>query len=131
MYPNDYLTIQRLGIENSKNVDDKLPMRWFPPEVLVHLNNKNYDITERLRRFPKPSSIWSLGVTLWEVAALGETPFSNVYNNQFQSNMDIETLLKDGPGTIEQKVSNPMIIKNIFIRLALHFSILLFLTFFQ
>ena len=128
MYPNDYLTIQRLGIENSKNADDKLPMRWFPPEVLVHLNNKNYDITERLRRFPKPSSIWSLGVTLWEVAALGETPFSNVYNNQFQSNMDIETLLKDGPGTIEQKVSNPMITKSIIIR---YFSTLLFLTFFQ
>ena len=91
-------------MENIRNHDDKLPMRWFPPEVLVHLNNKNYDITERLRTFPKPSSIWTLGVTLWEIASLGETPFSHVYNNQFQSNRDIETLLKDGPGGIEQKV---------------------------
>ena len=91
-------------MENIRNHEDKLPMRWFPPEVLVHLNNKNYDITERLRTFPKASSIWTLGVTLWEISSLGETPFSFVYNNQFQSNRDIEALLKDGPGGIEQKV---------------------------
>ena len=104
MYPNDYLTIQRLGIENAGNKDDKLPMRWLPPEILVHLKNKNCDITERLRKFPRSSSVWTLGVTLWEIASLGETPFSHIYSNQFQGNEDLETLLKDGPGAIEQKV---------------------------
>ena len=117
MYPNDYLTIQRLGKENVRNNEDKLPMRWFPPEILVHLNNRNFDITERLRRFPKTSSVWTLGVTLWEIASLGDTPFSHIYSNQFQCNADIETLLKDGPGAIEQKV------RNLIIMIALYFSL--------
>ena len=108
MYPNDYLKIQRFDLDDMVDDDDRLPLRWFPPEILAHLYNKNYDMRERLRKLPKPCSIWTLGVTLWEIATLGETPFAHIYNNQFQSNIDVAALLKDGntggPGPIQHKV---------------------------
>ena len=108
MYPNDYLKIQRFDLDDVRDGDDKLPLRWLPPEILAHLCNKNYDMRERLRKLPKPCSIWTLGVTLWEIATFGETPFAYIYNDQFQRNVDMEDLLKDsntaGPGTILNKV---------------------------
>ena len=108
LYPNDYLSIQRFGMEEEVNDDDKLPLRWLPPEILAHLNNKKYDMKKRLKSIPRSSSIWTLGVTLWEIAMLGGTPFSSIYNNQFQSNINVEALLRDastnGPGAITRKV---------------------------
>ena len=108
MYPNDYLKIQRFDLDDIRDDDDKLPLRWLPPEILAHLYNRNYDARERLRKLPKPCSIWTLGVTLWEIATFGEAPFAHIYNDQFQRNVDIEDLLKDsnteGPGPIKNKV---------------------------
>ena len=108
LYPNDYLRIQRFGMEEEVNDDDKLPLRWLPPEILAHLNNKKYDMKKRLKSIPRSSSIWTLGVTLWEIAMLGGTPFSSIYSNQFQSNINVEALLRDastnGPGAITRKV---------------------------
>ena len=108
LYPNDYLRIQRFGMEEEVNDDDKLPLRWLPPEILAHLSNKKYDMKKRLKSIPRSSSIWTLGVTLWEIAMLGGTPFSSIYSNQFQSNINVEALLRDastnGPGAITRKV---------------------------
>ena len=108
IYPNDYLKVQRYDSEDAGDEDDRWPLRWFPPEILAHLYSRNYDMKERLRRLPKACSVWTLGVTLWEIATLGETPFAHIYNNQFQSNLDIETLLSDtaneGPGPMPHKV---------------------------
>lgn len=107
LYPNDYLKIQRFGMEEEVNDDDKLPLRWLPPEILAHLSNKKYEMKKRLKSIPRSSSIWTLGVTLWEIAMLGGTPFSSIYSNQFQNNINVEALLRDastnGPGAITRK----------------------------
>ena len=41
-----------------------LPMKWLPPEVLIHQK-----IT------PEKSDVWSFGVMIWEVFQLGAEPY--------------------------------------------------------
>ena len=44
---------------------------------------KNFVIfASRMRNSP-PESIWSLGITLWEVCSMAETPFAKIFDHQF------------------------------------------------
>ncbi|CAJ0935134.1 unnamed protein product, partial [Mesorhabditis belari] len=47
-----------------------LPVRWLPPESLNSC------------RFSHQSDIWALGITMWEIFTYGETPFSDLSNNE-------------------------------------------------
>ena len=98
---------------DDKASDDKLPLRWLAPETLTLLHNTNYAIHQKGGAIPKQSSVWTLGVTLWEVASLGHTPFASIYDHQFQSNSQLFELevfagnegnYYNGLGSIAKKV---------------------------
>ncbi|KAJ8382213.1 hypothetical protein SKAU_G00029910 [Synaphobranchus kaupii] len=73
------------GLSQSKYKDDYfvtpdqlwVPLRWIGPELIdeVHGNLLLVDQT-------KPSNIWSLGVTMWEVLELGKQPYRHYTDQQ-------------------------------------------------
>uniref|UniRef100_H3B3B6 non-specific serine/threonine protein kinase n=1 Tax=Latimeria chalumnae TaxID=7897 RepID=H3B3B6_LATCH len=73
------------GLSHSKYKDDYfvttdqlwVPLRWIAPELIddVHGNLLVVDQT-------KPSNIWSLGVTIWELFELGNQPYRHYSDRQ-------------------------------------------------
>ncbi|XP_041077337.1 serine/threonine-protein kinase LMTK1-like isoform X2 [Polyodon spathula] len=73
------------GLSHNKYKDDYfvtvdqvwLPLRWIAPELIdeVHGNLLVVDQT-------KPSNIWSLGVTIWELFELGNQPYRHYSDRQ-------------------------------------------------
>ncbi len=60
-----------------------MPIRWSAPEVL------------RDQRRHARSDVWSFGVLLWEIFALGETPYSNI-----DSEEEVAQLVLNGGGRL-------------------------------
>ena len=71
------------------------PVRWTPPEVLAVVNSKkdfdelsspsssSEDEEDHEFEWTTSNGVWSLAVTLWEVAAAAERPFDSISDNQF------------------------------------------------
>lgn len=56
------------------NGSQLLPIRWMPPELLVH--------TEEGPAFSLHSDIWSFGVLCWEVFTFGQLPFEGLADEE-------------------------------------------------
>ena len=101
MYPDDYIEMEAKVL---------LPLRWMAPEFLARASTLSGGAQMDLFKAPsKEANMWSLGITLWEVAAFGNTPFQGLYNSHFLSaaadSHEIVSLLRNGPGPVELTVS--------------------------
>ena len=97
-YPDDY-------IEMEPKV--QLPLRWMAPEFLARASTLSGGTqVDLFKALSKEANMWSLGVTLWEVAAFGNTPFPGLYNSHFLSadSYELVNLLRGGPGPVELTV---------------------------
>ena len=56
------------GNEYKKKSDTPLPVRWSPPEALLH------------GRYTSFSDVWSFGVVLWELFSMGLRPYAELSN---------------------------------------------------
>ena len=83
-----------------------LPIRWLPPEFIARiLSGSNRLASDLFSAITKESNMWTLGITLWEIAAFGDTPYQSLYNSQFLSNtQELTSLLSRGPGPLELSV---------------------------
>ena len=101
MYPDDYIEMEAKVL---------LPLRWMAPEFLARASTLSGGAQMDLfKALSKEANMWSLGITLWEVAAFGNTPFQGLYNSHFLSaaadSNEIVSLLRNGPGPVELTVS--------------------------
>jgi serine/threonine protein kinase len=64
--PNGQKSMQILD----KNI--KLAIKWLAPECLLR------------RHFSYATDVWACGVTMWEILAMGETPFKDMKNEDVQ-----------------------------------------------
>merc|ERR1719312_1651143 len=97
MFPDDYIEMEAKVL---------LPLRWMAPEFLARASTLSGGAQMDLfKALSKEANMWSLGITLWEVAAFGNTPFQGLYNSHFLSaaadSHEIVSLLRNGPGPVE------------------------------
>ena len=110
-FPTDYVAVGSASL---------LPLRWLPPEFIARLQQQSDDpdlesggrqiqsSNSLFKNIPQESNLWSLGITLWEIAAFGNLPFQRIYNSQFLSSVsELSILMSRGPGPVSISVSNP------------------------
>lgn len=61
----------------------RLPIRWMPPEAI------------RRRAFTNKSDVWSYGLCLWEIATLGDFPYSRLDDDNLVQHLLEENVRPD------------------------------------
>ncbi|VDN33899.1 unnamed protein product [Gongylonema pulchrum] len=83
-FPHDYYC---LGDKESR------PLKWMAYESLLHNSfNSSTDVVSNnhilLRYLSPDSTIWSFGVTLWELFSCGQQPYMDVDPDELASNLE-------------------------------------------
>ena len=76
--PDDYSVVSDYTNLEGFRSAQTLPVRWMSPECL------------RGAAFSMGSDVWSLGVTLWEIFAMGELPYKNYSDNIIITRVPLE-----------------------------------------
>ena len=75
---------------STSNIQNR-PIKWYAPECLYSSTFTTY------------SDVWSLGVTMWEVAQSGKTPYPGMKGRQVLEFIEKGNRLKIHPKIIEQE----------------------------
>ena len=66
LFAEDYQCLDEHAVDELHNEAERRPVRWLALESL------------QKREFTPASDLWMLGITLWELLTLGQTPYANV-----------------------------------------------------